>query len=82
MVSPTEFLNTGTYVHSGFEWYRQSCNQNNALKAVLNKIRKDKNPCVLVTGHGLGAETAVLEGAYLIENKAGKTPDINIITLA
>lgn len=82
MAWPTQFLNTGTYVHSGFEWYRQSCNKNNALKAFLDKIKNDSNPCVLVTGHSLGAATAVLEGAYLIENKIVKTSDINVIPLA
>lgn len=82
MAWPTQFLNTGTYVHSGFEWYRQSCNKNDALKAFIEKIKKDSNPCVLVTGHSLGAATAVLEGAYLIENKIVKTSDLNVIPLA
>ena len=59
MAYPTEFLNTGTYVHSGFEWHRQSCNKNKVVATFLAKIKNYSNPCVLVTRHSLGAATAV-----------------------
>ncbi len=81
---PTEFLDTGTKVHVGFEWNRQACMKRDILKYFINnKVLKDtSNPLLIITGHSMGAALAVLETAYFIEKTSFSSKNIKLITLA
>ena len=80
---PTEFLNTETQVHVGFEWNRQACMEQELLKACIETIKEDtSDPIIIITGHSLGGAVAVLETADFIENKIANPNNIYLVTLA
>ena len=82
LIWPTEFLNTGTEVHTGFELYRKSITHRQAYESIIDEIENDEseNKCVIVTGHSLGASIAVLETAALIENEIVRPENLYTVT--
>ena len=80
---PLKFLDTNTYVHTGFEWNRQACMNSSLLNNFVKEIKTDQsNPCVIITGHSLGAAVAVLESAFLVEKQYVKPENLYLIPLA
>lgn len=82
---PTRFLNTETRVHKGFEWHRQTCFKNKELNEFRQRVEKDvkagKNPLLIITGHSLGAATALLSAAFLERNDFPRQ-NVALVTLA
>ncbi|MDC0535700.1 lipase family protein, partial [Francisellaceae bacterium] len=80
MAMPTEFLNTGTHVHTGFNAYLNEAIKDKKFNAWFTK-NVNKNSDIIVTGHSLGAGVSVLMGAYLLEN--GFSADhVKLVTFA
>jgi hypothetical protein len=80
MAMPTEFLNTGTHVHTGFNIYLNEVIKDKKFNAWFTK-NVNKNSDIIVTGHSLGAGVSVLMSAYLLEN--GFSADhVKLVTFA
>ena len=76
----------GEYVHTGFKWHTETCMKTKELqrfiKKIQNDVKNDKDPLVIVTGHSLGAATAVLGSVYLVNNEKIPKENICLVSLA
>ena len=82
MAFPVEFLETGTHVHSGFEWNREACLKTSEINELLKKFEFDPKGHLLLTGHSLGGAVAVLEAAAIISSDKTIKDKITVYTFA